>query len=402
MTGVLLARQLAPEGRGELAAVILWPSVLAALGSLGLPEGTTYYASRGQSRLGLILGTSLVLALAQSAVLIGIGLGLLPLVLGGYDGEVVAIALLVLAFIPLNLVTLSFMSALNGMQRYASFQSLRATYIAVNAVGLSLLAATGELTVRSAAAVFLGANVVTAIAAAVVAIVAFGSSFGFSAPLARELLGFGCRSHLGSVSSLFNERLDQLVISIVLGPVKLGLYVVAVTIASLSNLVGGSIATVALPAVARLESSRERLEAAKRFIRLTFLLAAALSIPVLVFAPELIGLFFGPSFEAAASAARLLLVAATVFSTNRVLGAVLQGLGRPLAVGLGELAGVAVTVVGLAVLLPTLGLAGAAVASIVAYLVAGTWMVRRLAHSLKITVRELAFGAPRLATGVDL
>ena len=32
VSGVMLARYLLPEGRGELAAVILWPSVIAGLG----------------------------------------------------------------------------------------------------------------------------------------------------------------------------------------------------------------------------------------------------------------------------------------------------------------------------------------------------------------------------------
>ena len=36
LTGIVLARTLGPAGRGELAAVMLWPSILAAVGSLGV------------------------------------------------------------------------------------------------------------------------------------------------------------------------------------------------------------------------------------------------------------------------------------------------------------------------------------------------------------------------------
>jgi hypothetical protein len=44
-TGVLLARLLGPHDRGEFAAVILWPSILAAVGSLGVPDATTFYTA---------------------------------------------------------------------------------------------------------------------------------------------------------------------------------------------------------------------------------------------------------------------------------------------------------------------------------------------------------------------
>ena len=51
VVGVLLARILGPPDRGELAAVILWPTLITTIGSLGLAQSATYHASRA-SRLG--------------------------------------------------------------------------------------------------------------------------------------------------------------------------------------------------------------------------------------------------------------------------------------------------------------------------------------------------------------
>ena len=39
LTGILLARTLGPGGRGELAALLLWPSMLVLVGSLGVGDG---------------------------------------------------------------------------------------------------------------------------------------------------------------------------------------------------------------------------------------------------------------------------------------------------------------------------------------------------------------------------
>ena len=41
-TGLLTARFLGPEGRGEFAAMVLWPQFLASLLTLGLPQATTF------------------------------------------------------------------------------------------------------------------------------------------------------------------------------------------------------------------------------------------------------------------------------------------------------------------------------------------------------------------------
>ena len=46
VTGPLLARMLGPDGRGYLAALILWPLVITQLGNLGIPSALTYSIAR--------------------------------------------------------------------------------------------------------------------------------------------------------------------------------------------------------------------------------------------------------------------------------------------------------------------------------------------------------------------
>ena len=41
VTGTILARVLGPVGRGELAAITLWPGILLTLGGLGIPHTIT-------------------------------------------------------------------------------------------------------------------------------------------------------------------------------------------------------------------------------------------------------------------------------------------------------------------------------------------------------------------------
>jgi O-antigen/teichoic acid export membrane protein len=389
VTGVLLARTLGPSGRGELAAVLLWPTMLAAVGSFGVMDAATYYSARAKTGVGTIVGSSLVLGVCQSVFLIGLGVLVLPMVLSHYNGDALRTAYLFLLFIPINILTLNLAGVLNGLHRFVWFQSLRLLVVGATAFGLVACAALGALTLRTAALVYLIANLMTLTVAGVLYRLADQGRIRFSFRIASELLSFGVRSHLGNVSSLLNERLDQLVISALLAPAKLGLYVVAVTLTSVTNLIGSSVALVALPTVARLQGVREQAAAAKRLVSLTVVSAAAITLPLIAFTPFVIELAFGNAFRGAGLVSRILLVAAVVLGTNRVLGSILTGSGRPLEAGIAEAVALVVTFVGLASLLPTLGLVGAGVASLIAYSVSASWMVWRVSRALEVSPMDL-------------
>jgi len=151
VTAVLLARVLGPEGRGELAAVILWPTLIMTLGNFGLAPSTTYHAAR-TSQLGLLVGSTLVIVAVDSLLLVAVGAVVVPLVLAGHESGVVDTSLLYLvAFVPLSLLALGMMSILNGLHRFRWFQGLRILLISSTLAGVLALELTGSLTIRAAA-----------------------------------------------------------------------------------------------------------------------------------------------------------------------------------------------------------------------------------------------------------
>lgn len=46
LTGIIIARFLGPEGRGEQAAMIMWPRFLAYSLTLGIPAALVYYMKK--------------------------------------------------------------------------------------------------------------------------------------------------------------------------------------------------------------------------------------------------------------------------------------------------------------------------------------------------------------------
>ena len=388
VTGVLLARSLGPQGRGELAAVMLWPGILAAVGSVGVVEAITYHTARANASISTLLGTSISLCLVQSGVLVVSGIVLVSFVLTRYEPPTRHAAYLFLAYIPLYLLAMYLMAILNGMRRYSRFHGLRLLVIVTSAAGLVTLALTGRLTVTGATMVFLLAHAVALVASAA-GLRTMRSGLKIERKVARSLLAFGFRSHSGNLTAMLNERLDQLLISILLAPTQLGLYVIAVTLTSLTALVGSSVSLVALPSIAELSPGPARDQAIQRLVASTLIGSIAVTGPILLLLPWLIGTFFGRSFQAATPAARILLVAAVALSTNRVLSAILRAVGRPLDAGWAELLALAVTAVGLVALLPAFGLIGAAITSLLAYTASMGWVTVRARAALGVPAWSL-------------
>ena len=385
LTGILLARSLGPAGRGELASILLWPSILAAVGSLGVSEAVTYETATGSSPVRAVAGSGLAVAAIQSLALIVIGVVIAPVVVHGVrETEIVRATYLFLSFIPLNLLTLYAIGILNGLQQFLVYHALRFMVIALMTGGVVVLAINQALTVRAAIVAYLIANAATAVAALLVLHRHGALSLAYRRETARRLLGFGIRSHTTNVAFLLNERLDQLVISIFLAPAKLGLYVIAVTLTAATSIIGTATGMAVLPVVAALKDPAERIATATRYIGWVLLGAACVTVPMVIFTPLLIRVLFGEAFLGAAPVARVLLVAAVFLSTNRVIGAVLKAIGRPLDAGMAECLSLAVTVAGLALLLPRLELLGAGVTSLLAYCSTTAWMASRAARALDV------------------
>ena len=388
LTGVLLARELGPSGRGELAAAILWPSLLASVGSLGVTEATTVYTARRGSSTGTLTGTMLGLAAIQSIVLLPLGYVVVTAVLSHHGDRTLDAAVLYLPYVPISLLTMILMAVLNGLQRFREFHVLRVSLNVAIAIGLVAIALAGDVTVESAVAIYLITNAMVLAATATAVARAEKMRLGFDGSLLREMVVFGLKSHTAAVAGQLNSRLDQLLISAFLAPARLGLYVIGVTLSSLSVLLGQSVAMVALPAVAEVEDPGERRRRAARFVSVTALGATILTVPLIVFTPQLIELFFGASFLPATDVTRVLLVASVALSLNRVLQVVLQAANRPLDAGIAEVVAVAVTALALAALLPPLGILGAGLASLLAYVTSTAWMLRRVKRLLGASTAE--------------
>jgi O-antigen/teichoic acid export membrane protein len=165
-----------------------------------------------------------------------------------------------------------------------------------------------------------------------------------------ELSRLARRTHIGSVGPIDGLAIDRVLVGSLLGTAPLGLYSVAVALASLNNILGMSLGMLALPRVAMLQKDPE---AERKYVRSTLLLSVVLlgvvvALLELTMAP-LIRIAFGHEFLAATECARWVVLASGLLGFRRVLIGILQGRDRGRLTSVVELALTPVLVLGVVV-----------------------------------------------------
>ncbi len=389
VSGLELARGLGVTGRGELAAAILWPTVIGAIATLGLQESITYHVARDRANAGRLLGSALTLCALQSIVFTAISAAVVPLALHQHSGTVITAGLIYTGYVSINVYGLLLVGTVNGLHRYGLYNAgVISTGVSIVALQTVLLAI-GAFHVKTIVIGMIACYLACMVFATWLTKLAHPGRLRADRKTMRMIFAYGVKSNTSTTSSFLNQRLDQLVISAFLTAHQLGIYVVAVTFTLFAPLLGGAIAIAALPNVARLTEAGEQQLLARRMVSFTLISATLVSLPIVILAPFLIKIFFGSAYSVGGSITRVTAVASVSFATTRSLEAVLRGIGRPLAAGMAEFVALGATAACLGALLPTLGLIGAAWASLIAYSTSGAWMAWRIRTITGLPIRKL-------------
>ncbi len=367
LTGIVLARSLLPTDRGLLAAALLWPNVILAIVFPGLGEAVLVSVAKAEADMSRIVGSAYLIAFAASLVTVVIGLLTIPALLGGDQLEAKSASLHFLIAMPFSAGIYTAMGILNGLGHLKAIQGLRLSVVMIATLGILALWLTNTLTAYSAVTPYIVANVLVFVATLYLVFNSVRVTPRINRASLTGLLSFGLKGHFGNISSLVNLRLDQMLISIMLPPAALGIYTVAVTLASGPLLVGTSVQIVTTPAIARLGDLAAKTNRLRTLASTTFIMSSLIAIPLLLVMPQLCRLLFGADYHDATPVARILTLAAVMASIAIVMRAALLGLSLPFQSSLAEALASILTVAGLLLFLRPYGLISAGIVSLVAY-----------------------------------
>ncbi|HST54662.1 MAG TPA: oligosaccharide flippase family protein [Solirubrobacteraceae bacterium] len=352
ITGPLQARSLGPSGRGDLAAILVPLTILPTLLDLGLTAYIVRARARGEPR-NVLLGSLVPLSLAFSLVGVAAAFPLAHLIANG-RGIVQTGITVGLLMSPIWVISLTAQGIPWGEERWRLLTFVRIAAPVVTALSMIVLYTVDSLTVASAFVVFIGASLIST--APLVAVMARSGRWQFKRDTMREGTRFGAKAWLGSLFNATDARLDQLLMAGLVSPRELGLYAVAVNVASFPNSFIGAIATAINPRVAQGNN-----ELVKRSCRVSVLLITFATIAMAVVVPIMIRVLFGSAFNGAILLTWVLLVSTISGTVSAALLSALSASGHPGAAARTQMFVLAPTVIALVVLLPSTGALGAAV-----------------------------------------
>jgi len=377
VSGVLTARMLGAEARGELALLVLLGAAFGLAGTLGLPLAVTYeIAQRGHDPrlvLRLVARNAAGQALLFSA-LHGLALAFL---LPTADPEVRIAGIATLAWTPAFIALQYGLAALQGGLRLDAYNAFRAAPATLYAAATLALWVAGIHTLGAIGGVFALSWIAAALLVLGIAQGSQTSEASGNPPDLPSMRRFGLRSLVGWLVPIEAFRVDQAAVGLLVSPTALGLYVVAVAFTNLPRFIGQGIGSVAYPLVARhtdRDGARQevgRVAAIASVVILALVLAAELAVGWLV------PLLFGAGFEGAVPLARALLPAGGCLAIRRTLTDAARGAGFVSAGSVAEVVSWVVFGTGALLFVPRyqeMGVALAVLSASAASLAACTWV----------------------------
>jgi O-antigen/teichoic acid export membrane protein len=372
---ILTARFLGPAGRG----IFVLPTVDAGIAAsflAGLSAATSYFllnarAGRGAIRTTLI--AALPLTLACTALVFALG----------WVGHHLWASIYAAAFLPPTAIFLVAQGVCYGTKRIRM-----ANYLGVSQSIMLLVAMiAGFLIVGRTPAVAIGAWLISQVFVAgfgIVLIRRYGGSLSHDRASTLSTLSFATRMGGVSMVTLLNYNVDVYMVGLLTTPGVLGMYTLAVSGAQAALSATQSVATTTAPHIGSLSDDDSR-ELTARAARNNVAIASAAAVLIALLARVLVHLAFGDRFGPVVGALRILLIGIVAMSTSAVLSNYFTlRRGRPELSFFVSSVGAAASIVLSCLLIPRLGINGAAIAVTSSYLLSTTLLVRAFTRESKL------------------
>jgi O-antigen/teichoic acid export membrane protein len=365
MMASITARWLGPEGKGTLSLVLLGSGLLALLLGGGVNVANVYFAASGRVPISQLTGFSLswtLLATAAALVVIAAFSIWSDRVMPGFPqwGPWA-----MLCFVPWMVLGNNFSAVLQGLRRIPIVSKIR---LAQSTLTL-LLTVSMVAGLRWGLIGTLAAVLVSQVIGAGLMSRALHRQGGRLRPdwpdSARAVTAFGIKGNIANLLQFLNYRLDIFVVNYFLGPAAVGIYGVAVSLAELLWFLPDAVGYAVFPRAAAAKGDAHTW--GWRYAAMTTGVTAAGAAVLAVSAPVVIRGVFSPTFIGAYPALLWLLPGAVLLSGAKVLANEIVGRGYPQYNAITAAIALGVTIVLDLLLIPRLGIAGAAMATSLSY-----------------------------------
>lgn len=359
-TGVITARTLAPIGRGEQAAITLWPQFLAFALTLGLPSALLYNLKRYPEKRSETFAAALLLGTGLGFVATLVGILFIPRWLSQYSPDVIRSAQLFMLMAPLSLLGVVFTAAFEANDDFTTANQVR--YLAPFSTLIILLGlvSAGMLTPVTAGIAYLLPGLPIALWMIQRLWKQYQPVWQNLMPTYRRLMSYGIRAYGIDLLGTLSGQIDQVLVVGLLEPASMGMYAVALSLSRMIAIFQSSVVTVLFPKAAA-RPVQEAVALTGQAARISMAFTLLVAIGVMFLGPVLLRILYGSEFLGSIPVFRLLLLEVVVGGTAWVLTQAFMALGQPGIATLLQAIGLGTSVPLMVVLIPHYGLVGAGI-----------------------------------------
>jgi O-antigen/teichoic acid export membrane protein len=360
---LVTARWLGPADKGVLSTLSLLIVLVSQLACLGLGEATVVLVGQRrtsiQQALSATVGTLLVTMLAATAAALGVASI-------NFRTDLSDLRLPILAAcvgVPILVHRIVLTQIVNLQQRFFATSVCMFLQQAVSAAAAIVLLVVWRQSVTGAVVAF-----VIGPAFALIAVVGLLKQSGLSLrptwdmDFLRRALPYGVKVQISGPPPI-TDRIDLVLVYALAGQAAAGHYTIALTIGMFVGMVPLALSYVSFPRLARL-APREALELTVRTCRYGLAAAFLLAAGLLIIVPMALSFVFGEPYAPAVTPTLVLLLSYTLSSAQWLLGRAAAARGNSDVVLWSYAANFGVMVSLDYVLIPPLGVTGAAIASV--------------------------------------
>ncbi len=359
-TGILTARTLRPAGRGELAAMILWPLFAASVTTLGVPSSLIYHLRRYPEERDRLVANGFVISVFMGVVAAALTAVALPWWLRQYSPSIIRAAEWFLITVPLCSVTLAGRAVLEASHDFSASNAIQTLTPFATLIGLLLFLGFHHINPPTAALSYIIASV-PAFWWMIVRLRRIGMK---AAPvegrMMKWILGYGVRSYGIDVLGTLALQVDQVLVISLLSPGAMGSYVVVLSLSRMLNLFQNSVVMVLFPKAAG-RSASEVVAMTGDAARISSLVTAVCGVFVCLTGPALLRILYGAEYVPAAGALRILVIEVVLSGATFVLAQAFMALDHPGVVTLLQALGLSLSIPMMLWLIPRYGIYGAAI-----------------------------------------
>jgi len=387
-TGIIAARLLSAAGRGELAVVILWPSLIATLWLVGTPWAITREAAQPDGRESDLLVNGVILSLILSICAIGLGYYAVSWMLPQDKQHLLGISRFYLLFIPLSILNYNLMALDQGRLRWERFNLLRVSYFVFYLLFLISFWVAGIRLVTW----FVAAMLLSQLAPVSLRLIFQRRNLMQGHPQAGEMLRLlrkGLPFFLASISGMLAQQLDKAIVVGMLSVEMVGCYFVAFSFATLHESVGITLGATSFAALANMPDQGQQGAYLCQVFRQATLVYLGAGLGVAMLTPWLIVPLFGRPFAPAVKPAMVLALATSLSALASILNQGFKGAGKVHPGILGELLGCSILGAAAFLMVPLWGIVGLAWAAILGAGGQLLFLVAATSYTFKLPVGAL-------------